>query len=80
VIVAILLVRSIIDLGLLAAAAGGLLTWIAFLFVPRFLFPAVEIADTTPGRRLAQLATRGLGFGTVISTATALVGKAIGAS
>jgi hypothetical protein len=52
---------------IVAAAVTGILLLLGVVAMRRSLFPAIDMANVTPGRRMAQLVTRGLGLGTLLS-------------
>jgi hypothetical protein len=65
--------------GVLIAASGtGLVVAIGVVACRSQLFPAVEIADTTPGRRIMLSLTRGLGAGTLLTAGVQLVRHLVG--
>ncbi len=55
------------DAGAAAIVVAAAVALVAVLAARHTLFPAVEIATVTPGRRFARLATSGLGASTVVS-------------
>jgi hypothetical protein len=65
----------------IAAAVVAFALLVAGILVFRDrLFPALEIASVTPGRRIAQLVTRGLGAGTLITAGVQLLGRLLKSS
>jgi hypothetical protein len=63
---------------LIAASATGLVVAIGVVACRSQLFPALEIADTTPGRRIMLSLTRGLGAGTLLTAGVQLVRHLVG--
>jgi hypothetical protein len=61
--------------GEVGAAIAALLLFVGVLGYRDRLFPAIEIANVTPGRRIFQLATRGLGAGTLVSVGVQVLGR-----
>jgi hypothetical protein len=51
---------------------------IAVVLLRQRIFPAVEIAAVTPGRRILQRITGGLSVGTLISAGAQIVGRIVG--